>query len=107
MQRNWIGRSEGAELTFEIDGTNESFRAFTTRPDTIFGATYAVLAPEHKLVDTITTAEQQEAVQAYKDQVKLKSDLERTDQKIYFIESKQLLYPSHHFESVWKTSQSY
>ncbi|KQL32555.1 leucine--tRNA ligase [Psychrobacillus sp. FJAT-21963] len=79
MQRNWIGRSEGAELTFEIDGTNESFRAFTTRPDTIFGATYAVLAPEHKLVDTITTAEQQEAVQAYKDQVKLKSDLERTD----------------------------
>lgn len=79
MQRNWIGRSEGAELTFEVDGTTESFRAFTTRPDTIFGATYAVLAPEHKLVDVITTAEQTEAVQAYKDQVKLKSDLERTD----------------------------
>ncbi|QUG42427.1 leucine--tRNA ligase [Psychrobacillus sp. INOP01] len=79
MQRNWIGRSEGAEITFDVDGTNESFRAFTTRPDTIFGATYAVLAPEHKLVDTITTAEQAEAVQAYKDQVILKSDLERTD----------------------------
>lgn len=79
MQRNWIGRSEGAELIFEVDGTNESFRAFTTRPDTIFGATYAVLAPEHKLVDTITTADQAEAVQAYKDQVILKSDLERTD----------------------------
>lgn len=79
MQRNWIGRSEGAELTFEVAGTTESFRAFTTRPDTIFGATYAVLAPEYKLVDTITTAEQAEAVLAYKDQVKLKSDLERTD----------------------------
>lgn len=79
MQRNWIGRSEGAELTFEVAETNESFRAFTTRPDTIFGATYAVLAPEHKLVDKITTAEQAEAVQAYKDQVILKSDLERTD----------------------------
>lgn len=79
MQRNWIGRSEGAELIFEVAETNESFRAFTTRPDTIFGATYAVLAPEHKLVDVITTADQSEAVQAYKDQVKLKSDLERTD----------------------------
>src|SRR4029078_2934329 len=79
MQRNWIGRSEGAQLTFEIDGTDLTFEAFTTRPDTIFGATYAVLAPEHKLVEKITTAEQLEAVQAYKDQVKLKSDLERTD----------------------------
>lgn len=79
MQRNWIGRSEGAELTFQVDGTNESFRVFTTRPDTIFGATYAVLAPEHTLVDKIATREQLEAVQAYKDQVKLKSDLERTD----------------------------
>ena len=60
-------------------GYTKSFRVFTTRPDTIFGATYAVLAPEHKLVDEITTEEQPEAVQAYKDQVKLKSDLERTD----------------------------
>jgi len=79
MQRNWIGRSEGAQLTFEIDGTDLSFEAFTTRPDTIFGATYAVLAPEHKLVEQITTAEQQAAVEAYLEKVKSKSDLERTD----------------------------
>lgn len=79
MQRNWIGRSEGAELTFEIDGTDQTFKAFTTRPDTIFGATYAVLAPEHKLVADITTEAQEGAVQAYLDEVKLKSDLERTD----------------------------
>ena len=79
MQRNWIGRSEGAQLTFDIEGTDLSFDAFTTRPDTIFGATYAVLAPEHKLVAKITTAEQKEAVAAYLDEVKLKSDLERTD----------------------------
>ena len=79
MQRNWIGRSEGAELIFNIAGSNESFRAFTTRPDTIFGATYAVLAPEHALVEKIATPEQLEAVKAYKDEVKLKSDLERTD----------------------------
>lgn len=79
MQRNWIGRSEGAQLTFDIDGTDLSFEAFTTRPDTIFGATYAVLAPEHKLVEKITTAEQREAVDAYLEKVKVKSDLERTD----------------------------
>lgn len=79
MQRNWVGRSEGAELTFKVDGTGHSFRAFTTRPDTIFGATYAVLAPEHALVKDITTAEQSEAVAKYIDSVKLKSDLERTD----------------------------
>ena len=79
MQRNWIGRSEGAQLTFEIEGTDLSFEAFTTRPDTIFGATYAVLAPEHKLVKQITTDEQQEAVANYLNEVKLKSDLERTD----------------------------
>ncbi|WP_075620122.1 leucine--tRNA ligase [Paenisporosarcina indica] len=79
MQRNWVGRSEGAELTFKIDGTNHSFRAFTTRPDTIFGATYAVLAPEHALVTDITTDEQREAIKGYIESVKLKSDLERTD----------------------------
>ncbi|MBF4499781.1 leucine--tRNA ligase [Savagea sp. SN6] len=79
MQRNWIGRSEGAQLTFEIDGTDQTFEAFTTRPDTIFGATYAVLAPEHKLVEQITTPEQREAVQAYVDSIKSKSDLERTE----------------------------
>ncbi|MGG0790694.1 leucine--tRNA ligase [Peribacillus simplex] len=79
MQRNWIGRSEGAEVTFNIDGFDESFTVFTTRPDTLFGATYAVLAPEHQFVDKITTADQRTAVEAYLDEVKHKSDLERTD----------------------------
>ncbi|WHX99666.1 leucine--tRNA ligase [Neobacillus sp. DY30] len=79
MQRNWIGRSEGAEVTFAIDGHDETFTVFTTRPDTLFGATYAVLAPEHSFVDKITTAEQRAAVDAYLDKVKTKSDLERTD----------------------------
>lgn len=66
-QRNWIGRSEGAELTFHIDGSDATVRVFTTRADTIFGATYLVLAPEHPLVDTITTDEQRSAVRAYQD----------------------------------------
>ncbi|KOO46780.1 leucine--tRNA ligase [Priestia koreensis] len=79
MQRNWIGRSEGAHVTFNIEGTSEAFTVFTTRPDTLFGATYAVLAPEHSLVESITTAEQKEAVEAYLNKVKMKSDLERTD----------------------------
>ncbi|UOY94357.1 leucine--tRNA ligase [Ectobacillus sp. JY-23] len=79
MQRNWIGRSEGAEVHFQVDGTDEKYTVFTTRPDTLFGATYSVLAPEHALVEKITTPEQKEAVQAYLDQVKTKSDLERTD----------------------------
>ncbi|MFF2590595.1 leucine--tRNA ligase [Peribacillus butanolivorans] len=79
MQRNWIGRSEGAEVTFNIDGHEETFTVFTTRPDTLFGATYAVLAPEHSFVDKITTMEQRTAVDAYLDEVKHKSDLERTD----------------------------
>jgi leucyl-tRNA synthetase len=79
MQRNWIGRSEGAEITFKIEGYEDSFDVFTTRPDTIFGATYAVIAPEHPLVEKITTSEQQGAVEAYINEVKSKSDLERTD----------------------------
>ncbi|ALC89620.1 leucyl-tRNA synthetase [Bacillus sp. FJAT-18017] len=79
MQRNWIGRSEGAEVTFNIKGHDGTFKVFTTRPDTLFGATYAVLAPEHALVEEITTPDQKEAVQAYIDKVKAKSDLERTD----------------------------
>ncbi|WP_369902193.1 leucine--tRNA ligase [Bacillus manliponensis] len=79
MQRNWIGRSEGAEVHFKIDGTGEKFTVFTTRPDTLFGATYCVLAPEHALVAEITTTEQKEAVEAYIDAVKAKSDLERTE----------------------------
>ncbi|TFD98166.1 leucine--tRNA ligase [Jeotgalibacillus sp. R-1-5s-1] len=79
MQRNWVGRSEGAEINFQIDGTNETFDVFTTRPDTLFGATYAVLAPEHPLVAKITTDDQKTAVDAYIDTIKSKSDLERTD----------------------------
>lgn len=79
MQRNWIGRSEGAEVTFQIDGHEGTFTVFTTRPDTLFGSTYAVLAPEHTLVAQITTAEQRPQVDAYLDKVKSKSDLERTD----------------------------
>ena len=79
MQRNWIGRSEGANVHFNIDGTEENFTVFTTRPDTLFGATYAVLAPEHPLVTNITTAEQKEAVDTYIKSVQSKSDLERTE----------------------------
>ncbi|PFO70345.1 leucine--tRNA ligase [Bacillus cereus] len=79
MQRNWIGRSEGAEVHFNIDGTDEKFTVFTTRPDTLFGASYCVLAPEHALVADITTAEQKEAVETYINAVKMKSDLERTE----------------------------
>lgn len=79
MQRNWIGRSEGASVTFKVDGHGESFEVFTTRPDTLFGATYCVLAPEHPLVDKITTSEHKEEVEAYKEQAARKSDLERTD----------------------------
>ncbi|WP_411343243.1 leucine--tRNA ligase [Paenibacillus sp. WLX1005] len=79
MQRNWIGKSTGAEVSFDIDGTEEQIRVFTTRPDTLYGATYCVLAPEHALVDKITTAEQQDAVKAYQEKASHKSDLERTD----------------------------
>ncbi|WP_174734950.1 leucine--tRNA ligase [Mesobacillus harenae] len=79
MQRHWIGRSEGAEITFSVDGHNSSFKVFTTRPDTLFGATYAVLAPEHPLVNEITADEQKAAVAGYLDEIKSKSDLERTD----------------------------
>ncbi|MCC5801598.1 leucine--tRNA ligase [Rossellomorea vietnamensis] len=79
MQRNWIGRSEGAEVNFAIEGHDKSFDVFTTRPDTIFGATYAVLAPEHPFVADITTDEQRSKVDEYIDKIKSKSDLERTD----------------------------
>jgi leucyl-tRNA synthetase len=79
MQRNWIGRSEGAEVVFPLAGSNEGITVFTTRPDTLFGATYMVLSPEHKLVDAITTAEHRAAVSAYKTEVARKSDLERTE----------------------------
>ncbi|MCK6258121.1 leucine--tRNA ligase [Fictibacillus sp. KIGAM418] len=79
MQRNWIGRSEGAEVHFGIDGHDKQVTVFTTRPDTLFGATYLVLAPEHSYVNEITTEEQSEAVEQYKNDVATKSDLERTE----------------------------
>lgn len=79
MQRNWIGKSTGAEVTFAIEGHEATLEVFTTRPDTLFGASYCVLAPEHKLVDAITTEEQKAAVAEYRDKASRKSDLERTD----------------------------
>lgn len=79
MQRNWIGRSTGAQVTFQVAGSDAKFDVFTTRPDTLFGATYTVMAPEHELVDQITTPAQQAAVAAYKAEIAHKSDLERTD----------------------------
>ncbi|WDM20666.1 leucine--tRNA ligase [Paenibacillus polymyxa] len=79
MQRNWIGKSTGAEVRFPIEGYDEQLTVFTTRPDTLFGATYCVLAPEQELVDIITTPEQKDAVQQYREQAVRKSDLERTD----------------------------
>ncbi|MBR4122068.1 MAG: leucine--tRNA ligase, partial [Erysipelotrichaceae bacterium] len=79
MQRNWIGRSVGAQVDFAIDGHEDKFTVFTTRCDTLFGATYCVFAPEHKLVEKITTPEQKEAVEAYVRECAGKSDLERTE----------------------------
>ncbi|MBS4459762.1 leucine--tRNA ligase [Lactococcus petauri] len=79
MQRNWIGKSVGADINFKVEGTDEEFTVFTTCPETLFGSTFAVLAPEHPLVEKITTAEQADAVEDYKHQASLKSDLARTD----------------------------
>ncbi|MTD38297.1 leucine--tRNA ligase [Erwinia sp. CPCC 100877] len=79
MQRNWIGRSEGANVTFKVKDSEDTITVFTTRADTLFGATYLVVAPELKLVDCITTAEHEPAVKAYQEAVSKKSDLDRTD----------------------------
>jgi leucyl-tRNA synthetase len=79
MQRNWIGRSEGAEVNFTVTDAADIITVFTTRPDTLFGATYMVLSPEHPLVEKITTAAQFDAVTKYKTEVANKSDLERTE----------------------------
>lgn len=79
MQRNWIGRSTGAEITFKVADSQRSFAVFTTRPDTIFGATYMVMAPDKELVDQITTPEQKAAVKEYQAETSRKSDLDRTD----------------------------
>jgi leucyl-tRNA synthetase len=79
MQKNWIGRSIGAEVEFGIQGINGTIRIFTTRPDTLFGATYIVLAPEHPLVEVVTPATEREAVNAYRQTAARKSDLQRQE----------------------------
>ncbi|WP_180546758.1 leucine--tRNA ligase [Staphylococcus haemolyticus] len=79
MQRNWIGRSEGARVSFEIENKDASIDVFTTRPDTIYGTTFLVLSPEHSLVNEITSEDKLEAVKKYQEDSSKKSDLERTD----------------------------
>ncbi|PCF55592.1 leucine--tRNA ligase [Staphylococcus delphini] len=79
MQRNWIGRSEGAKVNFKVENIDTPIEVFTTRPDTIYGATFLVLSPEHALVNRITTPQQYEKVKHYQDEAAKKSDLERTD----------------------------
>lgn len=79
IQRNWIGKSVGAEVTFKVANSDKQFTVFTTRPDTLFGATYCVLSPEHELVDVLTTPEFKQAVEEYKAMAAAKSDLERTE----------------------------
>ncbi|WP_147113037.1 leucine--tRNA ligase [Tateyamaria sp. syn59] len=79
MQRNWIGQSHGAEISFAIEGSDAQVKVFTTRPDTLFGATYCVLAPEHPLVDAITRPEQREAVQTYVSETAKLSSFERSE----------------------------
>lgn len=79
MQKNWIGRSVGASVFFNVEDSEKQIEVFTTRPDTLFGATYLVISPEHDLVDQITTPESKAAVEEYKKAVATKSDLERTD----------------------------
>ena len=79
QQRNWIGRSVGASVFFDVDNHADQIEVFTTRPDTLFGASYMVLSPEHALVDQIATAEQQAEIAEYRKQIASKSDLERTD----------------------------
>ena len=79
LQKNWIGKSEGVELGFEIDGHNDTINVYTTRPDTLFGASYMVLAPEHTLIHSIVTDEQRSKVEAYIDETKKKSDFDRTE----------------------------
>ena len=78
LQRNWIGKSEGTYIDFKIDQINESFKVFTTRADTLYGATYCVLAPEHDLVDIITSKDQKEEVEAYKTEASKQSEIDRT-----------------------------
>ena len=82
QQRNWIGRSEGADVIFAVKGSAEKIRVFTTRPDTLFGATYMVLAPEHPLVDSVASPEQRDHIQQYRNETAFKSELERGTEKV-------------------------
>ncbi|HAA81562.1 MAG TPA: leucine--tRNA ligase, partial [Thermoanaerobacter sp.] len=77
MQRNWIGKSDGAEIEFKVDGKDLTFKVFTTRADTLYGATYVVIAPEHEIVDLITTEEYKQAVEEYKEYARKQSEIER------------------------------
>src|SRR6266850_1943650 len=79
LQRNWIGKSEGAEIDFKIDKAKEKIRVFTTRPDTLYGGTFLVLAPEHPLIDLIVTEEQWPAIREYREKTARKSELERAE----------------------------
>jgi len=79
LQTDWIGKSIGAEVDFKVDGFNETIRIFTTRPDTLFGATYMVLAPEHELVDKVAGKEKRADIEKYRQEAARKSDLDRTD----------------------------
>ena len=79
LQQDWIGKSIGADVDFKVDGFDENIRVFTTRPDTLFGATYMVMAPEHPFVDKITSEDRKKAVQKYREEAARKSDLDRTD----------------------------
>ena len=79
MQRNWIGKSHGAEIDFVVEGLSERLKVYTTRPDTLFGATYMVVSPEHPLLDVLVTSDRRDEVAIYKHQASLKSDLDRTE----------------------------
>ena len=79
LQKNWIGRSEGVELGFKIDGSNDLINVYTTRPDTLFGASYMVLAPEHTLIHSLVSNKQREEVESYIEKTKKKSDFDRTE----------------------------
>jgi leucyl-tRNA synthetase len=91
MQQNWIGKSYGADIGFKVADTKEAFTVFTTRPDTVFGATYMVLSPEHALVEKITSEEQKEVVREYQNKVKNLSEIDRTSTA----KEKQVYLPGH------------
>ncbi len=79
LQKNWIGRSEGVELSFNVENSEDFINVYTTRPDTLFGATYMVLAPEHTLIDALVTDEKRAQVDAYINESAKKSDFDRTE----------------------------